>query len=254
MNCPYADDDGAYVLGALDPTEQQRYRAHLGDCARCRGAVEELAAMPGYLARLLPSAEAAEPRFRPGGALEPGTPPDLLPRLVEQVRARRRVARWRAAAVGVVTIAVVVTGTAVTTTAVTTAAQPNDGSAATVPDEQAAVPDDQATVPDDRATLVAMSAEPGVPVEATLLVTGRGWGTSIDTRCRYDGASGGQSDGTTYLLYAIDDAGGESLVSSWRQVPGREVTVPGSTGLDLSDIDRVEVRLETGETILQTRL
>ncbi|MEJ7705591.1 MAG: hypothetical protein WKF47_19125 [Geodermatophilaceae bacterium] len=42
-----------------------------------------------------------------------------------------------------------------------------------------------------------------------------------------------------------------SLVSSWRQLPGREITVPGSTRLDLSDIDRLEVRTATGETILK---
>ncbi|MEJ7705592.1 MAG: hypothetical protein WKF47_19130 [Geodermatophilaceae bacterium] len=47
---------------------------------------------------------------------------------------------------------------------------------------------------DTAATVLTMSATPGIPVEATLLVTGRGWGTSIDTRCRYDGPSGGTSE------------------------------------------------------------
>lgn len=218
MTCPYADSDAAYVLGALDPTEQRGYRAHLADCARCRAAVEDLAAMPGYLARLLPGADLA---------LTVSAAPDLLPRLAERVRAQRRFARWRRTFAGVLVAAAAAAGTVVLTTPEGT---------------------------DNEATAFTMSAEPGVPVEATLLVTGRGWGTSIDTRCRYDGESDTESAQSTYLLIAIDDDGGESLVSSWRQLAGREITVPGSTNLDLDDIDRLEVRTSTGDTILRTGL
>lgn len=220
MTCPYADNDAAYVLGALDPKEQQGYRAHLVDCATCHAAVEELAAMPGYLARLLPGADTA---------LAVAAAPDLLPRLAERVRVQRRVLRWRLA----------IGGFAVAAAAAT--------AGAFVVVEEPGTADSQATV-------LTMAAEPGVPVEATLLVTGRGWGTSIDTRCRYDGESGTPSEDSTYLLFAIDDDGIESLVSSWRQLGGREITIPGSTRLDLADIDRLQVRTAAGETILQTSL
>lgn len=218
MTCPYADSDAAYVLGALDPNERQGFRTHVADCPRCRAAVEELAAMPGYLSRLLPGADLA---------LTASAAPDLLPRLAERVRAQRRIARWRRTLAGVLVAAAAAAGAVVLTRPVTT---------------------------DDEATLVTMSAEPGIPVEATLLVTGRGWGTSIDTRCRYDGAEDAQSGPSTYLLIAIDDGGSESLVSSWRQSAGREITVPGSTNLDLDDIDRLEVRTDSGVTILRAGL
>lgn len=214
MTCPRAHDDAAYVLGALDPHEQQTFRAHLAGCGSCRAAVEELAVMPGHLARLLPGADSAV-----AGCAAPG----LLPGLAEQVRTRRRVARWRMAFA------------AVLLAAAAAAAGVFVGSPDPVESE---------------ATELTMSAEPGIPVEATLLVTGRGWGTSIDTRCRYDGSAGGQAGASTYELYAIDEDGSESLVSSWRQLAGREITIPGSTGLYLSDIDRLEVRTATGEAIL----
>jgi len=93
MTCPHADSDAAYVLGALDPSEQQDYRAHLVECARCSAAVEELAGMPGFLARLLPEAD---------NALAAASPPSLVPRLAERVRAQRRIAWWRMVAAGAV--------------------------------------------------------------------------------------------------------------------------------------------------------
>lgn len=220
MTCPYADSDAAYVLGALDPTERQAYRAHLVGCSSCRAAVDELAAMPGYLSRLLPGADAA---------LTNSAAPDLVPRLAEQVRSERRFKRWRTAVVSLVVAAAAAT---------------------------AGVLVDVPPGADSDGTVLTMLAEPGVPVEATLLVSGRGWGTSIDTRCRYDGPSGGggESPESTYLLFAIDENGAESLVSSWQQLAGREITIPGATQLDLSDIDRLEVRNGNGKTILQTSL
>ncbi len=224
MTCPYADHDASYVLGALDPNEQQSYRAHLTECEGCRTSVDELAPMRGHLARLLPVADSVAP-----APAAPGTdaPPGLLPDLAERVRTQRRMARWRVAVAGVVVAAAAATAGAVV-----------------------AVPEPA----DNPGTVLTMSAEPGIPVEATLLVTGRGWGTSIDTRCRYDGSPYDGSSESTYELYAIDEDGSESLVSSWRQLSGREITVPGSTRLDLSDIDRLEVRTVTGETILRTDL
>lgn len=218
MTCPYADNDAAYVLGALDPTEQQSYRAHLSECPRCRASVQELTAMPGYLARLLPGADAA---------IDHPATPTLLPGLARRVRRQRRVVRWR------------MLGAALVVAAAAAAA----GLFIGLPE------------PADRpGTVVTMSAEPGIPVEATLIVTGRGWGTSIDAHCRYDGIWGTDSPEPTYLLYAIDGEGIESVVSSWRQLAGREITVPGATRLDLADIDRLEVRTAAGQTLLWASL
>lgn len=47
----FAHSDGAYVLGALSPVERQHFEQHMTRCKRCRGAVSELAGLPGLLAR-----------------------------------------------------------------------------------------------------------------------------------------------------------------------------------------------------------
>lgn len=230
-SCRYADDDAVYVLGALEPAEQQAFRAHLPGCGRCRAAVEELTEMPGLLARVLPgSGDGA----RAAGVEAAAVPPQLLPALLDRVGTRRRWSRWRERAVGFLVAA------ALALVALFL-----------VPDLPVL---SQAPAQADRE--LTMSAAPGVAVQATLLVTGRGWGTSIDTRCRYDGA--GPSSPTTpgtapvYELYAVDASGGEVLVSSWRQLVGKEITVPGSTRLELADIDRLEVRTEAGLILLTT--
>lgn len=215
--CEYADDDAAYVLGALDPIEQQAFRAHLPGCSRCRAAVADLAVMPGMLARLLPETES-----------ELAAPAPLLPSLVKRVESERRNSRWRARLAGFLVAAVL-----------------GGGAALIVLPDRAADPD----------RVLTMAAEPGVPVRATLLVTGRGWGTSIDTTCRYDGDSeGGTGEGVTYELWAIDAAGQEVLVSSWQQLAGREITVAGSTRLGVEEISRLEVRTGSGQAILTSRL
>lgn len=211
--CDYADDDAAYVLGALDPAEQQAFRAHLPGCARCRAAIADLAVMPGLLARLLPEKDT-----------DAEAPPTMLPALAQRARSERRRGRWRDLAAGFLAAALLGVGAV-------------------------AIAFPESPDPD---RVLSMDAEPGVPVQATLQVTGRGWGTSIDTTCRYDGAETA-SAGVTYELWAIDSADGEVLVSSWQQLADREITVPGSTRLDLEDIARLEVRTDTGALILTSR-
>jgi anti-sigma-K factor RskA len=41
-NCEYCHDVAAYVLGALEHEEHERFREHLASCARCRAEVAEL--------------------------------------------------------------------------------------------------------------------------------------------------------------------------------------------------------------------
>ncbi len=216
LDCLHADDDAAYVLGALDPAEQQAFRAHLPGCAPCRSAVAELAVMPGLLARLLPENDA-----------DVAAPAPVLPALMERARSERRVRRWRDRFAGFLSAAVLGLGAV----AIAFPGSPD-------PDR-----------------VLTMAAAPGVPVQATLQVTGRGWGTSIDTTCRYDGAEDVEapSASVTYELWAVDSTGRQVLVSSWQQVTGREITVAGSTKLGLDDIARLEVRTETGQPILTSR-
>lgn len=231
MSCPFTEDDAAFVLGALDPPAMRAFEAHLPGCEECRTSVEELRVLPGLLARLLPGAAAAG-----AGRVRPATDhPDALPVLLGRVRSERRRTRLRTfAASAAAAVLAAAAGAAI--------ALGTGEEATTLPQAQTA-------------TELRMSASPGVPVRATLFLTGRGWGTSIDTRCRYpEGDRPGPQDPVLetigYGLYAVEQDGAVVLVSSWRHRRGTEIVIPGSTGLDLADIARLEVRDDSGFVVL----
>ncbi len=82
MSCEFAHDDGAYVLGALSPTERVAFKQHLAGCEECTRSVAELAGLPGLLGRV----DAAVLEEPPADEL----PPSLLPALLREVRRERR--------------------------------------------------------------------------------------------------------------------------------------------------------------------
>ena len=102
MTCPDQVTVGAFTLGTLDPPERARYAAHLDGCADCRAALQEMASLPGLLARLTPAEAAAAPLAPDEGAYR---------RLVAAADATRRTTRRRRLAVGVAA-AVLAIGTA----------------------------------------------------------------------------------------------------------------------------------------------
>lgn len=233
MTCPRNEDDAAFVLGALDPPAMRSFDAHLAGCEACRASVEQLRGLPGLLARLLPGAAEAG-----AGRIEDTTPtPDVLPVLLRRVRSERRQSRLRVLAVSAA--AALLAAAAGATIALSTADAPT-------------------TLPVARpGTELALTSSSDSPVEITVFITGRGWGTSIDTRCRHRGAYAEPAPGaaeTTYALYAVDRAGADILVSSWTQIPVEEFTVPGSIGLQLTEIRRLELRDDTGAVLLAENL
>ncbi len=87
----YAVNDAAYVLGGLDDADRTAFEDHLLDCALCQDTVAELADLTPLLASV------SIDELSPG---EPEQPPaTLLPRLLDQVTARRRRRSWRTAAI-----------------------------------------------------------------------------------------------------------------------------------------------------------
>ena len=100
MTCEHAHLDGAYVLGALSPSERLDFERHLAGCAECSRSVRELAGLPGLLAQV--DVGDLEP------AAVPPLPPTLLPSLVREVRGsqRRRSVLVAAVAASVAAVAV----------------------------------------------------------------------------------------------------------------------------------------------------
>jgi hypothetical protein len=97
MTCPEtAPALGAYVLGALDPQERQRFEEHLDRCPLCVAELAEFAALPGLLDTLDP--EDLEPV-----AVTPS--PELFDRVAAATRPRPApTRRWLLVAAAVLAV------------------------------------------------------------------------------------------------------------------------------------------------------
>jgi anti-sigma factor RsiW len=84
----YLEWDGAYVLGALSPSERREYERHLAGCPSCQRAVSQLAGMPGLLAQV--AAEDAAMLTGSGGAGDEVSPPELMGVITTRIIRRRR--------------------------------------------------------------------------------------------------------------------------------------------------------------------
>ncbi|GAA4371530.1 anti-sigma factor family protein [Agromyces bauzanensis] len=223
----FADWDSAYVLGALSPAERREYEGHLETCERCRRAVEELAPMPGLLARLTP--ERAEALLDDGEGVDakPAPRPELLAAVRHEAR-RRRIRRTRlryavAAAAGAVALTAVVVPIGLTRTP-------------------------------PGVEVVAFETVAEVPVTATAELTPVAWGTRIDLDCTYE-SDGTDADapqeGWSYALYVVDRDGTRRELSSWRASPGATARLEAGTAVDLDDIASLEIRaVASGDMLL----
>jgi Putative zinc-finger len=76
---------GAFLVGALDPTDRQELRVHLDGCAPCRRELALLAQLPGLLHRLTVGEARYGLGIMTGGAPQPpdagGAPYDDGPEL-----------------------------------------------------------------------------------------------------------------------------------------------------------------------------
>jgi len=232
--CPLAHSDAAYVLGSLSPTDRLEFERHLPGCERCRPSVAQLAGMPGLLGRVPREQVEAPLPFEP-------LPETVLPALVAVVRREQRrkgvlVTLGAAAAVAVVALGVGVL--------------------------QAARDDGRA--PEAAPTSASPTVAPYVPMDvvhdygmrADLSLTPVGWGTKVNLTCSYPDADGDYGEGHAYeyRLVTYTGDGKRDKVMSWWAVPGKTMSLSGSTAAVLDDVTRVEVQSEHGRTILRLDL
>ncbi len=217
MSDELCQDDAAYVVGALSPTQRARYRTHLDGCDECQRSVRELAGLPGLLAKVRP--EDFDVRDEP-------VPVTLLTGLVARVNDRRRRHRWIGAAVAI-------TAAVAAPLVVATVDR-------TVPPQQHQV------------AAVAMTDVVDTPVQARARLTDEPWGTQIDLFCTYDRAGPYGRQPQTYVLVVTDRAGTTSRVAAtWKVVAGGVSTVTGSVSWPRADISEVEVRTLAGSAVLR---
>jgi len=230
MSCEFAHDDGAYVLGALSPTERVAFKQHLAGCEECTRSVAELAGLPGLLGRV----DAAVLEEPPADEL----PPSLLPALLREVRRERR--RRTLTAVGLAAAAAVVA-----------AAVPIG--LAQLGDEPAPPAGPSASESEEPVAALPMDTIGEVPVRATVSLEEVTWGTRLGLTCTYDPASVEYDlpPEADYEIFVTTRSGRVEQVGSWRSVSGREMEIMAATAVTTAELASVEVRTVDGRVVLR---
>jgi hypothetical protein len=219
---PYARLDAAYLLGALDADERLAYEAHLAICRRCRAGLAEISEIPPLLAGLDESAFAAPPE-----AAATPVPDTLLPRR-PQTAGRERAGRRR------LTTGRLTTGLGLLAAACALAliviVLPSSGGG---------------PKPAPR----AMAALVATPVDATIALQPRSWGTEIHLTCWYPRGAA-ESPSERYELVAHGTDGATYDLGSWRLAPGRRVIFTSGTALSETQIKNLQISQPSGPAIL----
>lgn len=224
----FADDDAAYVLGALDPGQRAEFERHLEGCPLCQAQVAELAALPAALAVADPAGWTADP-----------PPASLLPRLLWQVGAQRRRRRIRTVAAGAVAACLISLLSIAGLSAWHSSRRPPVRS------------------------FSAVAAAAG-GVRATAELTATGSGTLLHVSCgHYQGGTGSsgepgpgyrhpQPGEVTYRLVVINRNGARQVPTSWN--PDRDIVVDTSTNWQERAIGALEIEDASGAPILRLQL
>jgi anti-sigma factor RsiW len=227
---PFAMWDAAYVLGSLSATERREFEAHLATCQRCNAAVAELSGIPALLAQL--SAEDVESIDDP--AQPAPLRPEVLDNLLQKVEWRRR----RTRRIGLVTVAAAAAMLAIALVVAILPGIRGQG-------------DDQ-----QMASAVTMSKVAATPINATVTLTGFGWGTRVDMVCTYgDYASRGQASTENLSMVVLGHNGSQSEIATWVGVNGATALPSGNTTMQKDQIKSVQlVDTDTKAVLLQTDL
>jgi len=228
----YVTWDAAYVLGSLSSTERREYEAHLETCKRCRSAVAEISGIPALLAMLdLEDVRALEEEA-------PETPPlrpEVLDSVLDKVRWRRRRSRWlTSAAVGV--------AAALLAVGVVIAIRPE-------------IVGLENYTPQATTQALEMTKVSTTPINASISLTGFGWGTRIDMACTY--GDWGQRDAPPQNLgmVVVGRDGSHTQVATWLGLSGATALPSATTPMQKDEIAAVQlVSPDSGKVLLEKYL
>lgn len=226
----YSTWDAAYVLGSLASEERREYEVHLQGCARCRAAVAELSGIPALLSKVGPD-EFQEPDSTPA---EP--PAELLPGLLDTVRAQRRRSRWMAStAIGL--------AAAVLAVAIAVMVWPGAFGLQTGTPPQAS---------DQQLEMTKVSE---TPINATVSMTGFGWGTRIDMACTYGDWGRRDAPPQNLAMVVVGRDGSHNQVATWLGISGATALPSATTPMPMNEIAAVQlVSPDSGEVLLERSL
>lgn len=228
----YLTWDAAYVLGSLSSNERREYEAHLETCERCRTAVAELSGIPALLAKL-DLEDVRELDEEP--AETPPLRPEVLDSILDKVRWRRRRSRWlTSAAVGV--------AAALLAVGIVIAIRPE-------------VVGLETYSPQESAQALEMTKVSETPINASITLTGFGWGTRIDMACTY--GDWGQRDAPPQNLgmVVIGNDGSRTEVATWLGLSGATALPSATTPMRKDEIAAVQlVSSDNGKVLLEKHL
>lgn len=229
MRCPYAYDDGAYVVGSLSTEERRAFVNHLPTCPDCRASVRELSGLPGLLA----SVDTEETGVLGGAPLEL-PPPTLWPRLLDVAQSHRARSRRRTRLLAVAACLIVIVAVAL----------PLALFAPFSPVQQTTTSD----VP-----LQAMKpVGGGGTVRAEIGMVEKAWGTKVALHCKYTDSKYGALQ--SYTLFAVTRSGASEQIGSWSVGPGKEITTDAATKYHEAELAALEIRRADGETVLRRQI
>jgi hypothetical protein len=227
----YVTWDAAYVLGSLSSDERREYEAHLQTCEKCRAAVAELSGIPALLAKV----DFDDVRALDEGLAAQGPRPQVLTSLLNEVRQKRRRTRWATTAAIGVAAAVLAVGIVI----------------AIRPDALGL----QSGAQEVAAPAVEMTKVSETPINATISLTGYGWGTRIDMACTY--GDWGQRDAPPQNLGMVVVArdGSQTQVATWLGLSGATALPSANTSLPMQEIAAVQlVSPDSGQVLLEKHL
>nr|WP_090340018.1 zf-HC2 domain-containing protein [Mycolicibacterium malmesburyense] len=222
--------DAAYVLGSLSDGERREYEAHLSQCARCTAAVAELRDIPTLLSEVEPAEfDGSDP-----GQAEP--PAQLLNGLLDKVRTRRRRSRWMASAAVGLAAAVLAIGVVI-------AIRPETFGLQTGAPPQAA------------GQQLEMTKTSDTPINATISMTGYGWGTRIDMACTYGDWGRRDAPPQNLGMVVVGHDGSRDQVATWLGLSGATALPSATTPMQMNEIAAVQlVSPDSGEVLLERSL
>ncbi|WP_369375114.1 anti-sigma factor [Promicromonospora sp. Populi] len=258
----YAEWDAAYVLGALSPSDRRAFEHHLAECDACRGAVAELAGLPGLLSTLTPAHAESLVTEEPGLQLPDGGAPALpgagpagdsgtgmaqvIP-LANLASVARR-SRFRRRTLGAVAAsALLIAGVA--------------GGSLVARSGFFERPDDAGTTPSSEIVADAQTIEL-LPVgeadmHAEVVATPTSWGTKLEWSCEYppvpgqpSGGSYGSQEPIQYELVVVGRDGERTVAGTWLWSGGEIADLDASSHVPLTDVDRIEITLDGQEEAL----
>lgn len=219
----FAYDDGAYLLGALDPAERQAYELHLASCPICRQSMSELAGLPAVLERV-------DPNTLDGLDTEP-VPESLLPKLLAEVGRHRTRRTLRTAATGFL-VACLLTVFAF-------------GGLRYWSDTHRPQ------------TLVMQAISPDAAgIHATVRLIGDGTNTRIQLDCGYHGNPpvNYPAEELSYRMVVFNRAGMMRDLGSWSPQPGEDVELVRNSPWRKQALSRIEISNSSGEVVLRLSL